>query len=112
MSTELHREVYCRQIIGRLQQWESQLAYLRADIWKLDGDARLQCETWLREIEACKRNVVKCYADLLLADNKTWDEKRVALDTAADELEGVFIDFAMQAASPLTSLRQAGADFV
>lgn len=91
------REIYRKQVLDRVQRWESNIIHLRAAIRKLEGNARLRCETRLHGLEKGNRNVFGRYADLLLADDITWDERRAALDAAGDELEGLFIDFAMNA---------------
>ena len=92
------QEVYRQQILSRLQIWERELVQLRSGIGKLDGDVRSRCEAWLLEVEVRNRDVFNCYADLLAAEGNHWDEKRVALDAAADQMELTIMDYVLRAA--------------
>ena len=91
-----YKESYQQQMIGRLQLWEGKLAHLRTGARLLEGRARRHYEARLRELEACNRNVFGRYADLLLADVKLYDEKRMPLDAAARRMEELFMEFALE----------------
>ena len=90
------KEAYRQRIIGRLQLWENKIAHLRAGAQNMEGNTRHQYEARLRELEACSRTVFGRYADLLLADAKLYEEKRMLLDAAARRMEELLIDFALQ----------------
>src|SRR5262245_9363229 len=91
------QEIYRKQMLSRIQMWESELAQLRTGIGKLQGDVRLRCDAWLIEVEARNRQVFNCYADLLGSETGKWDEKRALLDAAADQMQSKLMDFAIQA---------------
>ena len=92
------KEAYQQQMIGHLQLWEGKIAHLRAGAQKLEGSARHHYEARLRELEACNRTIFGRYADLLLADVKLYDEKRMLLDAAARRMEELLMEFALQPA--------------
>ena len=92
------KESYRQHMIGQLQLWEGKIAHLRAGAEILEGISRLEYEARLRELEGCNRDVFGRYADLLLADDNLWDEKRMALDATAYRMEEMLMDFALQPA--------------
>jgi hypothetical protein len=90
------KEAYRQQIIGWLQLWEGKIAHLRTGAKIYEGIERHHYEARLHELEACNRTVFGRYADLLLADAKLYDEKRMLLDAAARHMDELLMEFALQ----------------
>ena len=92
------KDSYRQYMIGQLQLWESKIAHLKNGARKYDGSSRIAYENHLRELERCNRAVFGRYADLLLAEDRYWEERRLALDAAARRMDEMLIDFSMQRA--------------
>jgi hypothetical protein len=92
------RETYRQYMIGQLQIWEGKIAHLRAGLQVLDGLAHYEYEVRLREVERLNRKVFSCYADLLLAGEREWDQRREVLDGAAGRLQEMLDLFVLQPA--------------
>ena len=80
------RKAYQDKMQAQIDLWKSQINTLRAKIQMMDANNRINGQRKLQEIERRYETIVKDFERLTAASTSKWEEIKLTVSTAADQI--------------------------
>jgi hypothetical protein len=80
------REAYQQKMQAQIDLWKSQISGLRAKLQMMDANNRINGQRQLQKIEDRYDGIVKDFERLTTASASKWEEIKLTVSTAADQI--------------------------